>query len=52
MIRWSVALLDFATAKTEKRSVVKLGIATNHFISLTGSTLSQGVAPNKNMGLC
>jgi hypothetical protein len=30
---WSVALLAFTTAKTKKRPVTKLSIATNHFIS-------------------
>jgi hypothetical protein len=52
---WSVAtvaLLDFATIKTEEQAVAKLIIATNHYISITCSTLSVDVAPNKNMGLC
>jgi hypothetical protein len=40
----TVALLDFATAKTKERPVSKLSIATNHFISRACSTLSAGVA--------
>jgi hypothetical protein len=52
---WSVAtvaLLDFATVKTKEQSVAKLIIATNHLISITCSTLSVGVAPNKNTWGC
>jgi hypothetical protein len=48
----TVALLDFATIKTKEQSVAKLIIATGHYISITCSTLSVDVAPNKNMGLC